>query len=91
MVSKKEIQEIQEARKDWLEEIAEDIGLYETYLSDKIYFTKIDTLNSFAVYILSEFNRELADKIVNAIPKQENDNTGNLFAIFDEVIHEVHS
>mgnify|MGYP003395056532 CR=1 FL=1 len=46
-------------------------------------FTEIDTMNASSTYFLCEFNTEFANKIVDAIPKQEPDKNANIFASMD--------
>lgn len=43
-------------------------------------FTEINTMNASSTYYLCEFNKKFANKIIDAIPKQEFDKDANIFA-----------
>ncbi len=49
-------------------------------------FTEIDTLNATTSYYLCEFNKELANKIIDAVPKvQETNDSIDIFEVFNNV------
>lgn len=45
-------------------------------------FTEINTSNATATYFLSEFNKELVDKIINAMPVTKENESDNLFELW---------
>ena len=47
-------------------------------------FTEINTLNATASYFISEFNKEFANKIKNAVPIEYNNTSENLFSTFED-------
>ncbi len=49
-------------------------------------FNRIDSANSSSTYMLCEFNKDLANKIINAMPKvNETDNNIDIFEVFNKI------